>query len=207
MCSFGRTDNVDYINYVNKIRWISYYHQIDEILAYNPKNILEIGAGMGVLGVVCKNIMGINYTSIDNDENLNTDFTGSVISLPFSDNSYELVCCFQVLEHLPFEDFDKAFSEICRVAEKAVIISLPNASKHFRFHFSFGNINIFLKRIFFSRQRMSKYHFWEINQKGYKEKMIKEKINEIAGRFNFKMVKDYRVVDNRYHHFFILEAL
>lgn len=45
-------------------------------------------------------------------------------SLPFSDNSFESVVCLDVLEHL--DPLHQVFHELIRVAQKYVIISLPN---------------------------------------------------------------------------------
>lgn len=45
--------------------------------------------------------------------------------LPFSDRSFDLVLALDVLEHT--DDFHFAFSELCRVSRREVVISLPNA--------------------------------------------------------------------------------
>ena len=44
--------------------------------------------------------------------------------LPFKDNSYDVVTALDVLEHL--ENPHAALKELCRVAKKSVMISLPN---------------------------------------------------------------------------------
>lgn len=44
--------------------------------------------------------------------------------LPFEDNSFDVVCVLDVLEHL--DSFHATFNEALRVAKKSVIISLPN---------------------------------------------------------------------------------
>jgi SAM-dependent methyltransferase len=49
--------------------------------------------------------------------------TGDVRSLPYPDNSFDLVLCLEVLEHL--RDFKLALEEIVRVASKYIIISVP----------------------------------------------------------------------------------
>lgn len=49
--------------------------------------------------------------------------TGSLYKLPFSDNSFDLVVCSEVLEHL--EDTERAVSELKRVARRHVLITVP----------------------------------------------------------------------------------
>ncbi len=49
---------------------------------------------------------------------------GNVYKLPFSDNSFDVVLCSEVLEHL--DDPDLATRELTRVARRHVIITVPN---------------------------------------------------------------------------------
>ncbi|MCL5113845.1 MAG: methyltransferase domain-containing protein [Patescibacteria group bacterium] len=49
---------------------------------------------------------------------------GSIYELPYKDNSFDLVLCTEVLEHL--EDPKKALKELARVSKKYLLISVPN---------------------------------------------------------------------------------
>jgi len=49
---------------------------------------------------------------------------GSIYELPYKNNSFDLVICTEVLEHL--EEPTKALKEILRVSRKYLIISVPN---------------------------------------------------------------------------------
>ncbi|MDP3733279.1 MAG: class I SAM-dependent methyltransferase, partial [Candidatus Daviesbacteria bacterium] len=49
---------------------------------------------------------------------------GSVYDLPYKDNSFDLIICTEVLEHL--EEPTKALREILRVSKKYLIVSVPN---------------------------------------------------------------------------------
>ena len=49
---------------------------------------------------------------------------GSAYELPYKDNSFDLVICTEVLEHL--KEPAKALKEILRVSKKYLIISVPN---------------------------------------------------------------------------------
>ena len=203
MAAFGKNDNEDYYEYISKIRWISYFHQIEEILNFEPNSILEIGSGMGVLKVVLKEVLNQNIETMDLYDTFKPDHIGSVTAIPFPDNVYDVVSCFQVLEHLPFDDLEKGLSEMMRVSSKAVIISLPNANRPLRIHFSIKNINIIIKKFILKNKIKSKNHFWEINLKGYDEKKIRKLLSNIAIKNNFTLSKDFRVIETPFHHFFI----
>lgn len=50
---------------------------------------------------------------------------GSVASLPFEDNQFDVVLCAEVLEHIPEHLLARACSEIARVARGQVVIGVP----------------------------------------------------------------------------------
>jgi SAM-dependent methyltransferase len=50
---------------------------------------------------------------------------GSVVDLPFPDSSFDVVGCFEVLEHLPGDLPRRALAELARVARLAVVLSVP----------------------------------------------------------------------------------
>lgn len=50
----------------------------------------------------------------------------NINGLPFESNSFDLVSCLEVLEHLPQRDFKKGLSEIQRVSRKYILVSVPN---------------------------------------------------------------------------------
>lgn len=68
----------------------------------------------------------IKYTGIDiagkPDLFINLD---EVKELPFEDDSFDIAVCADVLEHL--ENIHFIFDELCRITNKSVIITLPNA--------------------------------------------------------------------------------
>ena len=201
-----------FIKYVSKKRWNSYWHQIDEIIANTPhssyeSSILEIGVGYNVLKTICKDLLHYNYETLDINGEFYPDHIGSVLEMPFADNKYDTVVCFQMLEHLPYEDFNKALSEIFRVAKASVIISLPNTGLIIPLHIPIIFEKKFIKLpidISSKKKLKTKSHQWEINFKNYKLKDVMKSILKTGESYNFKLTKNYRVWENPYHHFFVL---
>lgn len=52
--------------------------------------------------------------------------TGSVTDLPYPDNSFDVVGCFEVLEHLPGDLPREAIAEFARIARRGVVLSVPH---------------------------------------------------------------------------------
>lgn len=103
--------------YDSKQRWMSYWIQINELRKLKPRSILEIGIGNGLVSHYLRQ-RGFDITTMDIDERLKPDIVGSVLSIPFSSDSFEVVACFEVLEHLPYGDFLTALKEINRISMK-----------------------------------------------------------------------------------------
>jgi ubiquinone/menaquinone biosynthesis C-methylase UbiE len=206
----------DFMKYVDKSRWNSFYHQIDEIVSKKPASVLEVGVGTGFTRAVLKALGCMRYESMDVADDLAPDHVGSVAEMPFDDRQYDVVGCFQVLEHLPYADFEKALCEMCRVAREAVIISLPDAGAVWQIalpRLFRGNCmkKIVEERMYgrpFAKAIVHAFdgeHYWEINKKGYEFKKILARIKEAAGKSGYAVEKEYRVWENPYHHFFVLK--
>lgn len=51
---------------------------------------------------------------------------GSIDALPFAGGTFDLVTCFEVLEHLPQDVYARALPELERLSRKYIIVSVPN---------------------------------------------------------------------------------
>jgi len=193
--------------YIDKKRWISVWHQLNEIMSLNPSSVLEIGPGPGIFKVLAGHF-GISVETADIDPELNPDFVASATKLPLRDNSYDCVCAFQMLEHIPYKQALQAFSELIRVARHNILISLPDAKKIWLYEVHIPQIGTKMFQITkpFSRPHIHRYdgqHYWEINKKNYSlEKVIYD--------FSMKgaiLIKNYRVKEIPYHRFFLFEPV
>ena len=191
--------------YVYFSRWISYWYQIKEVLNLKPEKLLIIGKGDGIVENVFKKYI-LEVKTLDIEKKLKPDIIASVENMPLEDNSFDVILCAEVLEHLPFEKFPKALKEIKRVSKNFVVLSLP----HWGWMFYFGLKLPFFKKIilFFKISGLLKHkfqgeHFWEIGKRDYSLKKIKKIIQECG----FKILKDFINYNSSYHHFFVLKKL
>lgn len=126
-------------------RFASYYAQIQEAIEIGPKTVLEVGVGSGVVANFLKRA-GIEVITCDIDKSTRPDVVADVRELPFEDNSFDAVLAYEILEHIPFENFEKAFLELRRVSRKKVIISLPHACFSWEGYFKL-RFNLFNRKI------------------------------------------------------------
>jgi len=110
---------------------------VAEVVALSPRTFLDAGCGEGF---VARRILDadpeIALTGCDvsgvalelaASANVEARFvTGSIAELPFPDRSFDVVGCFEVLEHLPDDLPRQALSELARVAHQAVVLSVPH---------------------------------------------------------------------------------
>ena len=184
-------------------RWASYYYQLRETFALKPQSILEIGAGDSVYKNYVMSNLDATYTSLDIAPDLKPDLIGSVTNIPIKDASVELAVAFEVLEHLPFDQFPLALAELHRVSKKNVLISIPHFGPPIKFLLKIPflpEIKFAFKIQYPRKHVFNGEHYWEIGKKGYPPKRIRDEIKN-----HFKILKEFVPFENQYHHFFVLE--
>ncbi|KKR55411.1 MAG: Methyltransferase type 11, partial [Candidatus Curtissbacteria bacterium GW2011_GWA1_40_24] len=165
-------------NYNDKSRWMSYWYQAREVVNFNPGNVLVVGKGDGLISEYFK-LIGIKTTTLDIDKSLNPNVVASVLNMPFSDNEFDAVLCAQVLEHLPFEDFNKALLEIKRVTRSSTVISLPHFGPAIRIFLKIPflpELKLSLRLPYPIKHRFKGEHYWEIGKRNYPLKLIKSEM-------------------------------
>jgi len=161
--------------YVRGGRLFSYAHQMNAVLEHEPRTVLEIGPGPGMVTAAFRAI-GIDVTTVDVQPQLEPDVVASVTDLPFEHDSFDVSMCCQVLEHLPFDQFEPALKELGRVSRKAVLISLPDARSYWEVSGRLPGMKRFAFKV--SRQHaiqperiqrswLRSGHYWEIGHPEY----------------------------------------
>lgn len=192
----------DFARYVDIRRWASYWHQVQETLSLRPRSVLEIGVGTGLFRAILQTLH-CPVTSVDINPALRPDHVASVMALPLPDDSFSAVVAFQVLEHLPYEDFRASVSEMRRVAAEHVILSLPDAQKLWRCSLDLGAGE---RRLQMPKPRLRPpvhkgrgQHKWEIGKRGYPAERIAADLRACG----LEVLKDFRAPENPYHRFFV----
>ncbi|MCC5641339.1 class I SAM-dependent methyltransferase, partial [Nostoc sp. CHAB 5844] len=155
----------EFLSYITPERWSSLYWQIKLTLDEKPRRILEIGGGAGIFKHMCE-LQGIEVITVDIDESLSPDYLGDVRELGLSENDFDIVCAFQVLEHLPFEDFDSMIKRMARLTKSKVILSLPDVEPLVNYQFylpKLGQLEYQVKWPFKRPERhiFDGQHYWE----------------------------------------------
>jgi 2-polyprenyl-3-methyl-5-hydroxy-6-metoxy-1,4-benzoquinol methylase len=108
---------------------------LEQVKKLHPESILDVGAGEGFTlemfrqANIGKKLEGIEYMddALKLAKKLHPKVTikkGTIYELPYKANSFDLIICTEVMEHL--EEPEKALAELKRVTKKYLIISVPN---------------------------------------------------------------------------------
>lgn len=123
-------------NPVQKLLINSFYNTLlSEAERLNPESILDVGCGEGFTLErlnqlkIGKKLTGVDFLKraieIGKKEHPSLDLrVGDIYEIPFEDNTYDLVICSEVLEHV--EDPEKGLKELVRVSNRYCLLSVPN---------------------------------------------------------------------------------
>ena len=112
-----------------------FHEKITKIIVdLQPTTMLDAGCGEGFVADILQTALpGAQITGFDVlDDSVKlaqrrnprgTFATGDIYAIDHPDNSFDLVYCFEVLEHL--HEPNKALAELARVASKYVVLSVP----------------------------------------------------------------------------------
>lgn len=195
----------DFSRYMNLARWTCYYTQIKKAIGLKPKSILEIGPGDGLFGWYIKK-NNIDYKSADFADDIDTDykFRLGFERVSVDDNAFDLVCAFQVLEHVPFEKVENALTELKRISRQHVFLDIPQAGYHLMLSFKFPLVRYFNWHFvvprFLTKHQFDGQHYWEIGKKGYSAGKVRQLLQK-----HFVIKEEFSLFTNPKERFYILE--
>jgi len=104
-----------------------------KIIPAETRTILDVGCGNGTFVNTLISTFPDRFekvVALDTSEEAlryvkTCKFNGSIVNLPFEDESFDLVTATEVLEHLSQKDFKRGILELQRVSKKFIVISVP----------------------------------------------------------------------------------
>lgn len=174
------------------IREIALAENLFDVLPKKFKSLIDVGCGDGYfLDYLSKRKKGLNLTAFDLSKKrlkkvkmhlpLIWAKQGNILKMPFKNESFDVVVCSEVLEHI--KDYKRGLHELMRICKKYLIITVPNEhpltavrcpyckKKHFlsgHFH-SFKETDFYT---FFSKRQMIKITKFR-NMFSYNKKTLK----------------------------------
>ena len=147
---------------------------------------------------------------MDINPNLEPDVVGDVRDLTkyFQPGEFDLVVCCEVLEHLPFQNFESIIRDFSSISRKHVYLTLPRAQK------ILFNMSFTLKIPFVQRKEWDFHpsiptsqtaweHFWELDSSS---QTSRKSVTEIMQRY-YTVERFQREIQNPYHNHIILRGL
>lgn len=192
--------------YFSNEQFESFSEQLRLVHSLNRQNILEIGIGNGIVADFLRKA-GFNVTTVDINPNLSPDIVGSVTDLKdiLQNTKFDVILCAEVLEHLPFDQFEQVISNMAETTREYAILTLPRCQKvifDIQFSIKVPKLPCIKKGLFLSVPSSNTIpeHHWELNS----SKATKLKKIEVILQKYFKIVDSGRFRFRSYHHYFIL---
>jgi hypothetical protein len=188
----------------NFVRLASYRVQLALAMRTDPRSVLVVGKGDGIVQDLLERT-GMQIATLDIQPDLKPTYVGSVDAIPLPEESYDVVLCCQVLEHMPFDRFVTALRELGRVAKSRVIVSLPDIRRFVSLRISAPKLKIDwqvnlpqVRAPRISQERLEVHgHYWEIGFHGTSFKDVLKGF--VEARLN--VLQTRRVSDLPWHTF------
>ena len=129
-----------------------------------------------------------------------------VVYLPFKKNSFEIILCCEVLEHIPYSEFEQALFEIYRVSNEFAVISLPAPFVSAAMALNLPHLPVFKLHAgmrYFTAKKFDGQHYWELGRRGYPLKRIKNAMKNVG----FNILYEFRPTLSLFCYFFVLKKL
>jgi hypothetical protein len=201
--------------YSSERRYLSYYHQIKNIMHFveqkKATKILIAGKGDGVVQKILEAYnelydLHLVVKTFDFAEDLHPDILGDLLDIgKLVSEQYDIIVCCQVLEHLPFDESVQVLAQM-REISKYVIMSVPYNTITLR-----GTLKVpLLKEFEFcmkipiwrdKKGMVDSRHYWEL---GYSISLKNYK--KILQKIGYHPISSYVLKKDGYKYFILLES-
>jgi hypothetical protein len=106
--------------------WEYYWFQqklMEGLVVPNADSVLEVGVGSGFAANYMRS-KGITVKTLDIDPDKKPDIVGNVVDYNFPER-YDSFMAFEILEHIPYVEFEKIVKKLPTFVNKYAFISLP----------------------------------------------------------------------------------
>ncbi|KAA3613222.1 MAG: methyltransferase domain-containing protein [Calditrichaeota bacterium] len=201
--------------YLKKERMYSFVEQIEIVKKFvdEKDSILEIGKGNGFVSAFLHDYLGYETVkTVDINDDLKPDYVDDIIApRQLKENSFDVITCYEVLEHMPFEKSILAVQNMVKIARKYVLISVPDMRYFISLRGTiFGTLPIMLGKLFSTRRfrnpnkKFGDDHFWEVGLETDKVKFSAEHVRDNLFK-NMNVVVDQRDIAVPWHHYYVIK--
>lgn len=192
-------------SYLTLVRTITHWYQAHEISrSCKPgSEILEIGPGCGHTGWILR-LWGFKVTTLDFDPEISPDIVADITKFETKEPRFDAVIAAEVLEHLPFDQFDSCLQNIRLATKKTALITLPAPFVGISMGLNVPKLDLIRFNLGFPYKLKHKFdgqHYRELGKIGFSRRKIKYAIE----RSGFRIVRHYRPLLSLYSYFFVLE--
>lgn len=204
-----------------KPQFNSIFYQASIPILYNDiKSVLEFGGGNNTLKSIIKHYKKKHIDVDFDNEHFNPDYISTISDFE-SNEKFDMVCAFQVLEHNPKETIKGHLLKMATLSNRYIYISVPYSGRwisiNLNLNFMPTKLGRWNKTVCFTwpriikkkrpievyKKRIDKYnpHWWEVGDKD----LSKNEFNSIISSADLKIINSFHNEYFPYHLFYLLE--
>jgi len=121
------------VSYERNAFWLDFFRKIADRLIedFHPKTVLDAGCAIGLLVEALRD-RGVEADGVDFSEfavdhsraDIRPFLTVGSITEPLT-RRYDVITCFEVVEHMPRQDADRAIANLCSFTDEVILTSTP----------------------------------------------------------------------------------
>ena len=174
--------------------WEYYWYQqklMEGLVTPGPDRILELGVGSGFAANYGRS-RGFDVTTLDIDDEKKPDIVANVVTYDFERN-YDHLMAFEILEHIPYDQFERIIRKIPEFINDYAFISLPRNER------VVFNLNLRLPKFrpvsyewrILKKKITCEAHHWELDYGEFTNQRIESLFTDAGLRVARRMSCDY----------------